>query len=68
MEKNNNEKSKQPPSRMVWISITLNVVFVLTAWGIATDRVMISVKPMQIVSNQPQVTLAGLPNPYLAGR
>ena len=39
MEKNNNEKSKQPPSRMVWISITLNVVFVLTAWGIATDRV-----------------------------
>lgn len=62
-------RAKRPPSRLKWVSITLNVVFAFAAWGIATDHLIVSASPMQIASApQAQVLPASLPNPYLAGR
>lgn len=48
-------------SRLFWISVTINAVFLVAAWGIATNRMAVSWEPMQIVSSQPQVLPAKLP-------
>lgn len=55
------QKKIKRVSRLKWISITLNVVFVIAAYGIATNRVVVSWEPMQIVSSQPQIMPAKLP-------
>lgn len=57
-----NEKPRKQPSRLYWISMTLNVVLVVTVAGIMTNRVAISMEPMQIASApQAQMMPASLP-------
>jgi hypothetical protein len=51
---------------LFYIFGTAFVGLALFNFGIATGHIVFSVRPIQVAG--PQVQLAGLPNPYLAGR
>lgn len=63
-------KKPRRVSRLKWVSLTLNAVFICMGLAIANDYMVVSMSPIQIASvPQAQVMPASLPvNPYLAGR